>query len=62
MDIKHVFALALFVLSPLHAFAARYSSPGEALFIGALQGLLIAVVIWIYNALKNRNKTNDDDK
>ncbi|MDE7409518.1 MAG: hypothetical protein K2N09_05795 [Muribaculaceae bacterium] len=38
----------------LPAYANRYSSSGEALFVGALQGLFIMLVVWIWKFIKSR--------
>lgn len=42
----------------LPAYAERYSSSGEALFVGALQGLLIMLVVWLWNIFKGKKKSS----
>lgn len=42
----------------LFVILARYSSGGEALFVGIMQGLLIFGVIGIYRWIKSNRKKN----
>lgn len=47
----------------LPAHAERYSSSGEALFVGVLQGLFIMLVVWLWNVFKNkRNPSKTESK
>lgn len=62
MNIKHILVLMFFALSSLPVFAANYSCPEEAAFVGLLQGFFILGVIWVYKAFKNRNKKDGEDK
>lgn len=41
---------------------SKYSSGGEALFVGALQGLFIAGVIGLYYWIKSKKKEKRRDK
>ncbi len=43
----------------LPAYAERYSSSGEALFVGALQGLFIMLVIWVWKIFKGRKSPSE---
>lgn len=43
----------------LPAYAERYSSSGEALFVGALQGLFIMLVIWLWKIFKSRKSPSN---
>jgi len=52
--------LILCVLVTLPAYAERYSSAGEACFVGALQGLLFSLVFLVWRLIKGgKSKTNE---
>ena len=52
--------LILCVAATLPAYAERYSSGGEAFFVGALQGLFLMLVFWVWRLIKGGNsKTNE---
>lgn len=55
--------LIFFVAGILPVHAERYSSGGEAIFVGAMQGLLLMLVFWIWRVIKGgKSKTNDISK
>ena len=35
---------------------SKYSSPGEAVFVGALQGIFLLLIFWGISKFRNRNK------
>lgn len=53
---KYVLFFLLLSTTTMPVFAARYSSGGEALFVGLIHGALLAFVIWAYQTYKNRKK------
>lgn len=55
---KYILFFLLLSSTTIPVFAARYSSKGEALFVGLLQGAFIALVIWAYQAYKNKKKND----
>lgn len=59
MNKKHILVIALIFISVFPAHAERYSSGGEAFFVGALQGLFIMFVIWIWRVIKNGRNKNE---
>lgn len=62
MRFKILLTLFILWMTSMPAYAARYSSGGEALFVGLLQGLFFVIVIWAYNAFKKRKKKDDEDE
>lgn len=61
MRTKYILALLVIIFNAVPTFAARYSSSGEAFFCGALQGVLILIIILIYRAVKNNKKKDDNE-
>ncbi|MBD5228822.1 MAG: hypothetical protein HDS69_02095 [Bacteroidales bacterium] len=48
------------IIATLPAHAERYSSGGEAFFVGALQGLFLMFVFWIWRLIKGgKSKTKE---
>lgn len=48
------------ILVTLPAYAERYSSGGEAAFVGALQGLFLMLVFWVWRLIKGgKSKTKE---
>lgn len=63
MEIKIKAFLIFFALGVLPVNAERYSSGGEALFVGALQGLFFMFIFWIWRIFKGRkSKTKETTK
>lgn len=52
--------LIICVVATLPAHAERYSSGGEAFFVGALQGLFLMLVVWVWRLIKGgKSKTKE---
>ncbi|MDE6084272.1 MAG: hypothetical protein K2G11_07260 [Muribaculaceae bacterium] len=48
------------ILATLPAHAERYSSGGEALFVGALQGVFLMLVSWVWRLIRgSKSKTRE---
>lgn len=48
------------IIATLPAHAERYSSGGEAFFVGALQGLFLMFVFWVWRLIKGgKSKTKE---
>lgn len=62
MKAKILSTMLLLFSLPLPMYAERYSSPGEAVFVGLLQGLLIMGVIGLVGFFRKRKDKNDKDK
>lgn len=61
MNTKFIAILTAIILCNLPAHAERYSSSGEAFFIGAMQGLFITSIILIYNVIKRKKSRQKKD-
>lgn len=57
MKNKFTYIALILLAFPFPMYASRYSSPGEAAFVGLLQGLFIMVIIWLISLF--RKKKND---
>lgn len=52
--------LIMCIVATLPAHAERYSSGGEAFFVGALQGLFLIFVFWVWRLIKGgKSKTKE---
>lgn len=52
--------LIICVVATLPAYAERYSSGGEAFFVGALQGLFLMLIFWGWRLIKGgKSKTKE---
>lgn len=52
METKIKALLISYVVGILPVYAERYSSGGEAFFVGALQGLFLMFVFWLWRVIK----------
>ena len=63
MNRKYIFVVLFISLSVFPAYAERYSSGGEAFFVGALQGLFLMFVFWLWRVIKSgKSKQNGPSK
>lgn len=63
MNRKYLFVALFISLSVFPAHAERYSSGGEAFFVGALQGLFLMFVFWLWRVIKSgKSKQNSTSK
>lgn len=63
METKIKVLLFFYVVGILPVHAERYSSGGEAFFVGALQGLFLMFIFWIWRVIKNaKSKTSGKSK
>lgn len=52
--------LIMCIIATLPAHAERYSSGGEAFFVGALQGLFLMFIFWVWRLIKGgKSKTKE---
>ena len=58
-SMRMIVLLAILLMPSVMYAGGRYSSAGEAIFIGCMQGLLIFIVYAIYQHFKNKNKNKD---
>lgn len=57
------FTFIAIVLGTIPAYAERYSSGGEAFFVGALQGLFLMLVFWVWRFIKgNKSKSKENQQ
>jgi hypothetical protein len=42
----------------LFVLLSNYSSAGEAIVVGLLQGVFIALIIWVINSIRKKNRKN----
>lgn len=60
MKTKITSVILMLLAIPFPIYASRYSSPGEAAFVGAMQGLLIMGVIGLISMFR-KNKNNNEN-
>lgn len=51
---KILICITSIIYLPLPVHAERYSSGGEAFFVGAMQGLFLMLIIWLWSKYKSK--------